>query len=779
MADESKIIARDAGTPSIEVLPSSSRIPAIELSPREPHLYDYLLILRKHQWLILSFLLAVVTIVTIATFRMKPVYVATAKVEIDRENSNILPFQGTDSYDYMMDLDNYIETQSRILTSETLALQTIRITGFGLDPNSPLESRSDAIATGSLENKKLPPEVGAFLGSLSVRRIPNTRLLEVTFESTDPQAAAETLNRHLRNYIEQNYKAKYDATTAASKFLEDELSELSVKVRRSEDARIAYERNNQIWTVDESKTNNVTTQRLVDLNKELTDAQSDSLKKQALFEYAKAGDVDAVPEIRDNAVLQDMQKKRADLSVQYTDAVNQYGPNFPKVQRLQAQMKDLDDQMVRERKGIVGQLESDYREAKQHEELLSRALDQQKAEVALMSEKMIEYNVLKREAEANKSLYDSLQTKLKEAQISSGLRSSNLRIMDPAMVPSTPARPAKTRNIALAIIVGLVGGIGLALLREYLDNTVKTPDDVETLARLPSLAVVPAFGDSVGANKRTGMLKGVSANGHEKRIELVAQHLPKSQMSEAFRALRTALLLSQPERPPQVILVTSALPREGKTTAAANLAVTLAQLGDKTVLVDADLRKPGVGRLLNLGTGKYAGLSSYLAGVSSLDLVTVPHPQIPNLAAIPTGPLPPNPADLLSSHRLSEGIAELRSKYKFVVLDSPPIMAATDAVILSVQTDGVLLVVRSGETPKEAFTRTRDLLTSVKCHLLGVVLNAVDASAPDYYYSYRYYPYSYGYGPQEALETTRDETIPRPRPHAQAADSDLDDSDKL
>jgi capsular exopolysaccharide synthesis family protein len=777
MADESKIIARDPGlTPSVEVLSSSSRIPAIELSPREPHLYDYLLILRKHQWLILSFLLAVVTIVTIATFRMKPVYVASAKIEIDRENSNILPFQATDSYDFMMDLDNYIETQSRILTSETLALQTIRNAGFGLNPDVDLGSGSEALATGTLKNQKLPPEIVAFLGSLAVKRIPNTRLLEVTFESTDPQAAARTLNAHLDNYIEQNYKSRYQATTDASKFLQQELDELSVKVRRSEDARIAYERNNQIWTVDESKTSNVTTQRLVDLNKELTDAQSESLKKQALYEYAKAGDVDAVPEIRDNTVLQDMQKKRGDLSVQYTDAVNQYGPNFPKVQRLQAQMKDLDDQMTRERKGIIGQLESDYREAKQHEELLSRALDQQKAEVALMSEKMIEYNVLKREAEANKSLYDSLQTKLKEAQISSGLRSSNIRIMDPAMVPATPARPAKTRNIALAIVVGLVGGIGLALLREYLDNTVKTPDDIETLARLPSLAVVPAFGDGASASKRAA-LKGISPNGHEKRIELVAQHLPKSQVSEAFRALRTALLLSQPERPPQVILVTSALPREGKTTAAANLAVTLAQLGDKTVLVDADLRKPGVGRLLDLGTGKYAGLSSYLAGVSSLDSVTVAHPQIQNLAAIPTGPLPPNPADLLSSHKLAEGIAELRKKYKFVVIDSPPIMAATDAVVLSVQTDGVLLVVRSGETPKEAFTRTRDLLTSVKCHLLGVVLNAVDASAPDYYYSYRYYPYSYGYGPQETLDTTRDEAMARPHTRVSSSDSDLDDSD--
>lgn len=778
MIDDSKILPRENGSNgSVEILaPGASRIPTIELSPREPHLYDYLLILRKHQWLILSFLVAVVTIVAIATFRMKPVYIASAKIEIDREDATISPLPGADSYDYMMDMDNYIETQSRILTSETMALQTIRTPEVYMSGEFGGPGSSDAIASGTLENKKLPPAIGAFLGSLMVKRIPNTRLLEVSFESTNPNLAALILNQHLRNFQSQNAKSHNDAIKSASTWLQDELKELSIKVRDSENARIEYERNNQIWNVDDKNDkSNVTTERLSDLNKELTDAQGETLKKQALFEFAKSGDIDAVPQLRDNSVLQDMEKKRADLAVQYTDAVNQFGPNYPKVLRLQAQMKEVDDQMGRERKGIIAQLESEFHEAKQHEDLLSRALDQQKAEVNAMSEKMIQYNILKREAEANKSLYDSLQTKLKEAEISSGLKSSNIRIVDPAMIPSTPARPAKARNITLAFLVGLVGGIGLALLREYLDNTIKTPDDVESLARLPSLAVVPAFGEGASSAKRTGYLRPGSNNGHEKRIELVAQHLPKSQMSEAFRALRTALLLSQPDHPPQVILVTSALPREGKTTAAANLAVTLAQLGDKTVLVDADLRKPGVGRLLNLGSGKYAGLSSYLAGVSSLDLVTVPHPAIPNLAAIPTGPLPPNPADLLSSHKLSEAIAELRTKFKFIVIDSPPIMAATDAVILSVQTDGVLLVVRSGETPKEAFTRTRDLLTSVKARLLGVVLNAVDSSAPDYYYSYRYYPYSYGYGPQESLELGHEEAPV----HSSVSPTDQDDTDKL
>ncbi|GAC1672237.1 MAG: polysaccharide biosynthesis tyrosine autokinase [Candidatus Acidiferrum sp.] len=751
MADSDKLTHHNGSNGIVEIAPMSARLPGLTFSPREPHLYDYLLILRKHQWLIFSFTVAVVTIVAIATFRMQPVYVASARIEIDRENSNILPFQGTDSYDYMLDLENYIETQSKILTSETLALQTIRNAGLSgrpefASPNGP----SEAVSTGNLANQLPPPELGQFLAGLSVHRVPNSRLMDVTYESTDPRLAARIVNTHIDTYVERNFRSRFDASTKASSWLAGELDDLRIKMKRSEDARIAYERQNQIWALDDKQ--NVTTQGFADVNKQLTEAQSDRMKKESLFKFAKEGKQEAVPQLLHDPSIAELTKKRADLNAQYTDALSQYGPNFPKVVRLKAQLKDTDDSIEKQKQIVIESLESDYQEARQRETLLSQALDERKSDVNKMSEKMVEYNILKREADADKVLYDGLLNKLKEADISVGLRSSNIRIVDPAMVPTSPARPAKARNIMLAFLVGLVGGIGLALMREYLDNTVKTPDDVEILAHLPSLAVVPLFGDSASPAKGHKLLSGFASNGHEKRIELVTEHLPKSQMSEAFRALRTSLLLSQAEHPPQVILVTSSLPREGKTTAAANLAVTLAQLGDSTILVDADLRKPGVGRLLNLHGGKYAGLSSYLAGVSSLDLVTIPHPTVPNLAVIPTGPLPPNPADLLSSHKLADAVSELRSKFKFIVIDSPPVLAATDAVILSVQVDGVLLVVRSGETPKEAFSRTRDLLSSVKCNILGVVLNAVDSSAPDYYYSYRYYPYSYGYGPQEASD---------------------------
>jgi capsular exopolysaccharide synthesis family protein len=751
MTDDNKLVPKDSATGVVEVVSMPQRMPSFDLSPREPHLYDYLLILRKHQWLIVSFLLAVVTIVSIATFRMQPVYTTTARIEIDRENTSVLPFQAADSYDLMMDMDSYTETQSRILTSETLALHTIR--NSGLIPHAVMQggpAESEAITSGSLANHKRPPELGAFLASLSVKRVPQSRLLDVSFESTDPLLAAQILNAHIANYMEENFRSRYDTTAKATLWLTDQLSELKVKVQNSEDARLAYERQHQIWELDDRQ--NITSQRLNDLNKEVTEAQSERMRREALYEFAKAGNIDVVPQLRQDSNLQELIKRHSDIYTHYLDALNQYGPNFPRVQREQAQLKEIENLMDDEKRNILEALGNDYNAARQREGLLNEALNEQKTEVNLMSQSMVEYNILKRDAEANKSMYIGLLTKLKEANISAGLKSSNIRVVDPAMVPSYPSRPAKARNIGLSFLVGLVGGVGLALLREYLDNTVKTPDDVENLVRLPALAVVPAFTSENGTGRRGRFTTGSSLNGHETRIELVAQHLPKSQMSEAFRALRTSILLSQADHPPQVILVTSALPREGKTTAAANLAVTLAQLGDRTLLIDADLRKPGVARLLNMTDGKYAGLSSYLAGVSSLEAVAVPHPEIPNLVAIPTGPLPPNPADLLSSHKLTDALRELRGQYKFIVIDSPPIMAATDAVILSVQTDGVLLVVRSGETPKEAFTRARDLLSSVKCHLLGVVLNAVDSSAPDYYYSYRYYPYSYGYGPQEAAE---------------------------
>lgn len=744
MDEQTKLITRDSGA-AFDGLAVRAPFLTLDVIPRESHLLDYLMILRKHQWFIVSFFLALVTMVSIATFRMQPVYEATTRIEIDRENTNFLPFAGNDPYDIYQDLEDYIETQSKILVSETLAMQTIKSLNleedarFGGHPQTPgtLE-----VAAAKDSAQSAPPALGAFLGGLSVKRVPNSRLLDVTFAASDPRLAAAIVNAHVSNYIEQNFRSRYEATTQASNWLANQLDELKGKVEAAEDARIKYERNNQIWTIDEKQ--DVTSQKLADVNRELTSAQADRISKEAVYQSAKAGNFDAITAVRESSVIQASLKRQVELRDQYTEALNQYGPRFPKVLRLQSQLNEIDELIEKEKKDVANQVEADYQGARQRELLLQQALNQQKSEAASMADKMVQYNILKRDAEANKQLYDGLLQKLKEAGITAGLRSSNIRVVDPALIPTAPSRPNKSRNILLAMLVGLIGGIGLALLREYLDNTVKNPDDVETLSRLPSLAVVPTFisSDDDGRSRLEKLIRG-SKNGFQDRVALLSHSQPQSQISEAFRALRTSLLLSQADRPPQVILVTSALPHEGKTTAAVNIGVTLAQLGDSTLLVDGDLRKPGISRALSITDGKDAGLSTYLAGVTTLDHVAVAHPLISNLHAIPTGPIPPNSADLLSSRRLTEMMCELRKRYKFIVIDSPPIMAATDAVILSALVDGVLLVVRSGETPKEAFTRTRDLLNSVKSRVLGVVLNAVDSNSPDYYYSYRYYPYGY------------------------------------
>src|SRR6202789_2076456 len=305
---------------ALTVIPAPSVLPWDQV-PREPHLLDYIIILRKHQWLVLTFLLTVVTVVTIASFKMKPVYLAAARVEVDKESQNMMPFPDSNSYDEFMDMENYLETQAKILQSETLALQTIksldltRYPEFGGGPNPTAWSHSGPAP-------QRPAILGAFLGRLSVKRVPNSRLIEVTFEAEDPQLAAQVVNVHLQNYIEQNFRSKYDATIQASNWLSSELEELRIKVEKSEDARLAYERGNQIWQIDEKQ--DITTQKLADLSKAVTEGQTDLAEKEALFRMAQSGNVNSLPASRDNPVVQDLLKRKADIDAQFAEAAGQY-----------------------------------------------------------------------------------------------------------------------------------------------------------------------------------------------------------------------------------------------------------------------------------------------------------------------------------------------------------------------------------------------------------------------------------------------------------------------
>src|SRR5260370_26020464 len=342
---------------------------------REPHLLDYLILVRNHQWLILFFLLAIVSIVSIATFRMQPVYQATARVEIDRENANAIHFADSDSYDMYSDLEDYITTQSKILQSETLAMLTVKSMGldnlpeFGGNPAKPVKPT----VPGTEASLHRPKSLSAFLGKMTIKRVPNSRLLDVTFESTDPSLAARVVNAHLNNFIEQNFRSRYEAATQASNWLAGQLNEMKIKVENAEDARLAYERQNQICTINEK--NNISSQKLADLNKQLTDAQADRINKEAVYELAQAGNYDAISAVRESPVIQDILKQESTMSAQYTDALNQYGPKFPKVVRLQAQLNDLDHLLGREKTNIAHKMEAENHGSRQRELLLKNVLD--------------------------------------------------------------------------------------------------------------------------------------------------------------------------------------------------------------------------------------------------------------------------------------------------------------------------------------------------------------------------------------------------------------------
>ncbi|MFB3068459.1 MAG: GumC family protein [Acidobacteriota bacterium] len=708
-----------------------------------PSLQDYLLVLRSHRWLIVSVILAIVTVVTISSFKMKPVYKASARVEIDKENPNALPFENSASQDIYWSGEDFIETRARILKSETLALETIRSLRLENHPEfMMLREKGDRGAEkvrNSTGPQAKPAILDIFLNRLAVNRVRRSHLLEVEFEANDPVMAAQVLNSHLENFIEHNFRTRYESTVRASDWLAQQLGELKIKVESSEEILVAYEKQNRIWAIDDKQ--NITTQRLSDLNRELTAAQSERIRKESNFRLARSGRMDAIPAVRDSEVIQNLVQKHAEISNEHAEALTQFGPQYPTILKLEARREDLAAALEREKRNIVDRVESEYRASLQRETMLAKALERQKGATNELGQKMVQYNILKREAETNQQLYNGLLRRIKEAGVTAGLRSSNIRIVDPALIPSQPTRPRKKLNIMLAAVVGLLGGVSLAFLREHMDNTIKSPSEVERLTGLPLLAVVPKYTKlkETGNKKPLPML----AQG-EDEVDLHAAYVvtherPSSHVAEAFRALRTSLLLSQVDSPPQVILVTSALSGEGKTTATLNLGVTLAQLGDRTLVLDGDLRKPALAQGLRGSHDEDAGLTSYLTGRCSLRQAAFTHPFISNLDVMPTGPIPPNPAEILSSRRMREAIGSLRKDYKFIVVDSPPVLSVTDAVILSVLVDRVLLVVRSNETEKAPLLRTRDLLASVGSPLLGIIVNAADLRSSPHYRYYQYY----------------------------------------
>ncbi len=713
-------------------------------------LRDYLRILHKHRWMILTVVAVMVTVVTLVSFRTQPVYEASARLEINGEVPDLASLR--ELFLQMPSSEDFLQTQVRILQSDDLAIQTVRALRLYEKPEFAV-GRSGVGAGAPFTPAEEVMLIGALHGRLNVQAIRSSRLVDVRFESTDPKLAADVANTLGDLYVESNFRKKYESAMQASEWLAGQLRELRTKMEQSHEALIKYERDNQIFSLNEGQ--NVTLAKLGELNHELTQAESERIAKESQTQLVSSRRIDDIPAVAQSALIQQLEQRLSQLGDEIADARSTFGPKHPKVQRLERQIQEIKSQLDREKQQVANRIESEYQAALKREQLLRKALEAQKAEANILNSKLVEYSLLKREYETNQQLYEGLLERLKEAGISSGLRSSNIHIVDRARPPLSPVRPRKSLNILLSLVVGLVVGGVLALFNEYLDNSVKVPEEVEQLVNLPVLGIIPAVSSVNGGPPRRALPGLTAASPSNSELATIAQ--PQSVVSEAYRALRTSILLSTSKQPPQTILVSSGQPREGKTTTALNLAITLAQRGDRVVLVDTDLRRPRVHRAFGLTNDR--GLSSFLAGNSPVDELPRAIRQIPNLFVITSGPTPPNPAELLSCEPLEELFAELRRQFDFIVLDSPPAITVADGMILAAHADGVMLVVHGGVTTRETLKHTTKLMTSVSARLIGVVLNNVDIRSVDYKYYYTYYygdyyrhmleGYTYGLHPDE------------------------------
>jgi succinoglycan biosynthesis transport protein ExoP len=717
---------------------------AAGLPPNDNGLLQYWPILRKHRWTILATIVIMVTVTTIVTLRTTPIYEAVGRIAVGRENNDVLGFkssgEGLNSeydYDYTVALD----TQVKILQSDAIALATAK--ALQLD-KTPVFSRAaaknaDPLAAPSVDPAQEAALMGFIQGGMKLAVVPKTRIIEIHFANPDPQMAAKVVNTLVNVYVEQNFKTKFESAMQTSDWLSKQLSDLQLKVETSQEKLVRYQKENGILGIDEKQ--NIVTSKLDELNRELTAAEADRIQKESKYRMTLSGNPELIASVDSNSLLARLRQQESDLRNQIAQSEVQLGPAHPKIRELNSQLQQVQVTVRSEIEKLSGRIKTDFQGASQREGMLRAALEGQKQQANKLNESAIEYSLLKRDVDTNRQLYEGLLQKLKEASVSAGLKSSNIRVVDVARVPLVPARPDKRRNIMLALAMGLVGGVVLAFLLEAVDNTVRTPEQAQTLSNLPALGIIPATSTLL---IRTRSQKALMAKGGKEAVELVTYRRPKSDISESYRALRTAILLSSSGSPPKVMLITSALPQEGKTTTSINTAVVLAQKGARVLLVDADLRRPSIHKVFNIKPK--VGLSTLLTGSSKVENTITHVPQLPNLFLLPAGPPPPHPAELLGSPLMKQFINQWREQYDHVIFDTPPALSVTDSILLSVDMDSVVLVIRSGNTTKAALRRTRELLTQVNAKVLGVVVNAVDVNSPDYYHYYYYGSKYGGYG---------------------------------
>ena len=718
------------------------------------------------------FLLGVVGFVVVYTFLTKPVYEAQTKIVFEQVQEPIPTFDLSGAFARKSYLVNQIEEIKTFALAEEVAralpdaiadslLTTAKPRSFRVkntESEIPNPTTNNQQPATSSELRRFEMLTTLIMKSLSAEPIRDSDVILIKAHARTPGAARVLANTTAEVVKDRNVSVKREQASSTRKFIEEQLPKVEGELRKDEEALMAFKAQNQVVSLsDEAKELLVrTTQVGTEHATAQAERQAAEQRLTAIKEQMKTQRASVVPSITTttSAWADDLRKMLLSQQVEYTNLlVKGYTKDHPQMKKLAAEIEatkqKLTSEVLRVAQGESMEnpmsrvadlsrealtLEIDIQTDSTREASLGAILSTYDRQMERLPNKELQLARLTRSQQVNDNIYRLLLEKYEEARITEAGKIGNVRILDPARLPKFPVKPRKLLNLLMALIVGGVGATFLAAFLEQLDKSLKTPEEAENIVGLPVIGLIPSIGELNGKAKTSrDIIEQISSR-------LVTHFVPRSPVAEAYRTIRTNLSFSRPDSPPKNILVTSAAPHEGKSTTAANLAITLAQMGTKTLLVDSDLRRPTLGRIFNI-EGK-EGLTELLIGKGSLEALVRPT-GIPNLFLLPSGHLPPNPSELLGSQRMKDLMAEISRRYEMAFLDSPPVVAVTDPAVLSQNTDGVVLVVESGTTDREAVLRARTLLDNVKANLLGIVMNNVQIENTYGSYHYHYYYHHY------------------------------------
>jgi polysaccharide biosynthesis transport protein len=701
--------------------------------------------LRKRRWILILAAVLGASYGSYKAFTQPKLYEASSTIQVHNGAANAYKLNA--SADFSGDSQTKLNTEAKILQSDTLMANVAH--DLHLEKNPDFFGATGPLPPLSLDDPAVRASiVGRLQSSLQVALVPRTELIQVSYVSLSPKLSADIVNQVVGDYIQRSFRTPEEQTVLASNSLSDQLDALKTRVEKSQEEMMELQR--KLGVLGYDSTHNQLQSSLEGLLAADATAKIARITAESRYRMVAGmdpntieGSIETTPGTAPGELnILRGQLAAARASYSQLTAPGGLGVNHPRVKALQDQINELTKEITSEQSRLTLQAKENYLAAKATEDKTEQELEARKKEAYDQGNDLVHLTVVQREYEQNRALYDGLQQRLETAKVEAGLDALEVDRVDVAIPPVNPTMRPKSSIILATTVFFLLGGVVIAFIVESLDTGLHNIQEIETMMEMPTLAVIPRA-------KRASAEQTAAMSTAQRNINVLTQ--PKSQFTESFRSLQTSLLLATAGQPPKFILFTSATPSEGKTTTASNLACILSQGGSRVLLVDADLRRPSIHHRFGLA-GKL-GLTTVLAGTSSLEEAVQRVAEMPNLDILPSGPVPPFPTEMLSSDAMRKLLDRLGTMYAHVVIDSPPILSVTDAVILARVVDAVVLVVRHGKSNKNVMRRTRDLLVRSGAPVAGLVLNAVDLNSPEYYGYYGYSGYSYGSMDADSWET--------------------------